>query len=126
MAQQLIAVAIGRAVTIDLARADERVRLSLPRHLRLAGALHALANRFVAFRARCCKELALARSRHLQLDVDAVRQRTGNPAAIAGDALGRAAAAAVAIAAVPAGTGIHGCDELEARGKLRLARGAGD
>ena len=50
----------------------------------------------------------------------------GDAAAVARDALGRAAAAAAAVAAMPAGTGVHRRDQLEARRELRLARGARD
>src|SRR5687767_4728164 len=72
------------------------------------------------------EKLGFARCRDLELDVDAIGQRSRDAAAVARNALGRAAAAPAAIAAVTARTGVHRGDELEARREKGLARGARD
>jgi len=58
------------------------------------------------------------------MQVDAIEQRTGDARAIAAHLVGRAATAAVGIAEISARTGVHGRDQLKARRKIRLARGA--
>src|SRR4051812_42872315 len=71
-------------------------------------------------------QLRFAGNRYLELDVDAIGERARYASAVARDALGRAAAAAGAIAAMSARARIHRRDQLEARRKLDLPRGARD
>ena len=63
-------------------------------------------------------------ARHVADDVDAIQQRAGDAAAVARNRVGRAMAAAIAVAGVAAGAGVHRRDQLEARRELRLVRGA--
>jgi len=60
------------------------------------------------------EELAVGEGGHLDVEVDAVEQRTGDPAAIALNLTGVTDAAGVARAVEAAGTGIHGGDEHDA------------
>src|SRR5262245_12633992 len=126
MAQQLIALAIGSAVAVDFPGAEERVRLALSRELQFPCLLHPLLDECRGLAVGRAEQLALARGGYLQLDVDSVGERTGHSPAVARDPLRRASAAAGAIAAMPARTGIHRRDELEARRELRLVRSARD
>ena len=71
-------------------------------------------------------QLGLARRGNFELDVDPVRERPRNAPAVARDALRRATAAAAGRAAVAARAGVHRRNQLEAGGKLRLARRAHD
>jgi hypothetical protein len=59
--------------------------------------------------------------RHRHVQVDAVEQRAGQAMAVLLDHVGGAAAPTAGIAGPPAGTGIHRRNELEARGKIRIA-----
>ena len=63
---------------------------------------------------------------HGQVQVDAVEQRAGELAAVAGDLLRGAAAAAAGIAKIAAGAGIHRRHQLEARREAHLVAGPGD
>src|SRR5512138_3384450 len=126
MAQELVALPVGLAITVDVLGAEKRVRLSLPLDLQLSRRFHPAPDGRRRFPGHRSDELGFARRGHLELEVDAIGERSGDAAAVARDALGRAAAAAAAVAAVAAGAGVHGRDELEARGKERLARRARD
>jgi hypothetical protein len=64
--------------------------------------------------------------RHLDAHVDAVEQRTGELAAIPRDLVGRTSATAVEMTKIAARTRVHRGDELKARGKVDLTRGARD
>ena len=126
--EQRLALRIRRAVTVDLAR-RRAARWACP-------AARAARARAAATRARiACGGLAAGvlriRSsctgrRHLDLQVDAVEQRPGDARAVARNLVRRAAAAAVGVAEITAGAGIHRRDQLEARREIRLARGARD
>src|SRR5687768_3989577 len=126
MAQELVALAVGGAMPVDLARAEQGIGLALPRSLNQPRALDALADRLRGFARDRCNQLRLARRRHFELEIDAVGERPGDAAAVARDALGRAAAAAGAVAAMPARARVHRRHQLEARRKLRLASSAGN
>ena len=63
---------------------------------------------------------------HLHVNVDAVEQRTRDPAAVSLYPLGAASAVAARVAEVTAGTGIHCRDELESRRIVGLTAGAGN
>src|ERR1700675_2635629 len=103
MPQELIAVTGGSAMAVDVARAKKRIRRSLACKLQLARPSDAFRD-FARGLARDRRdELRLAWRRDLELDVDAVGKRTRDAAPIARDALGRAATAPAAIAAVSAG-----------------------
>jgi hypothetical protein len=61
---------------------------------------------------------------HLEEQVDAIEQRAGELAPVAGDLLGRASAAPVRVAVEAAGAGVHRRDQLEAgRNSARRRRG---
>ena len=115
VAQKLVALPVGVAMAVDLARPEQRVRLALPLELHCRAASDPRFDGAGGFAGHGRDELAFARRRHFELDVDAVGERPGDAATVARDALGRAAAAAAAVAAMAAGAGIHGRDELEAR-----------
>lgn len=63
---------------------------------------------------------------HLQLQVDAVQQRAGDACAVAGDRVGRAAAAATAVASPATWARVHRRHQLEAGRELGAARGPRD
>src|SRR5690242_368371 len=113
-------------MAVDLASAEQRIRFRLAGELSLAGTGDALCNVARRLTGDGGGELGLARRGHLELDVDAVGERPGDAAAIARNALRSAAAAPAAIAAVAAGTRIHGGDQLKARREFDLARRARD
>ena len=62
----------------------------------------------------------------LDLHVDAVEQRAGDLVLIARHKIGRASAAVGVMTQVAAGAGVHRGNQLEPRGEICLARGAGD
>ena len=68
-------------------------------------------------------EVAIGHGGNLEVDVDPVEQRAGDPGAVALDVQRRAAAGVGRVAEVAAGTGIHGrrehetCREREAHGR---------
>ena len=59
-----------------------------------------------------------------QVQIDAVEQRAGEFVAVALDHIGRAGTAAAGLAEITAGTGIHRCDQLEARRKSYAVAGS--
>src|SRR5438034_11746548 len=105
MAQELIAVPVGRAMTVYLTRAEEGIGLVLARELRLVRLRHPAANSARCFAGHWRHELGFARRRHFQLDVDAIGERPRHATAIAGDAFGSAAAAAGRSPECPQGQG---------------------
>src|SRR6218665_1834507 len=60
------------------------------------------------------------------MQIDTVEQGTGQFVAITLLLFGAAAAAVVGVAKVAAGTGVHGCDQLETCGKADLVLGPGN
>ena len=60
------------------------------------------------------------------LDIDAIEQRAGHPALVAAHLVLAAAAGLAGVAVMPAGTRVHGRDQLEPGRELGLARGPGD
>ena len=128
VAQQLIALAVGGAVPVDLARAEQRVR---PCPAARAADACALLDARLGSHSEDSAATGATSSLSRGAGTSSLRSMRsasgpGDAAAVARDALGRAAAAAAAVAAVPAGAGIHRGDQLEARRELRLARGARD
>src|SRR5207342_3457623 len=65
-------------------------------------------------------------ARHFDVQVDAIHQRTRHARGVALDGFGRTAATARGVAGPAARARIHRGDELEARGKTAMARGARD
>src|SRR5260221_13344075 len=126
MPQELAAFAPGGAMAVDRAAAKEGVRLALARELHLARSRDPAGDVGRAFPGGRRNQFGFARRRDLELDVDAIGQRARNAPAIARYALGRAAAASAAVAAMSTGAGIHGRQELKASRILHLARGAGN
>src|SRR5882762_5394568 len=126
MPQELIAVPVGRAMTVYLTRAEEGIGFVLARKLRLVCLRHAAANSARCFARHWRHKLCFARRGHFQLDVDAIGKRPRHATTITGDAFGGAAAAGGAVAAMPARARVHCGDELKTRWELRLARGACD
>src|SRR5207344_2706637 len=63
--------------------------------------------------------------RYLHRQVESIAQGAGEPALIPFQLLGRAAAFAAAVAAIPVGTGIGGADQNEACRKSHRASGTG-
>src|SRR6266849_6244707 len=122
MPQELIAVPVGRAMTVYLTRAEEGIGFVLARKLRLVCLRHPAANSARCFAGHRRHQLGFARRRHFQLDVDAIGKRPRHATTITGDAFGSAAAAAGTVAAMPARAGVHRRNELKTRWKLRLAR----
>ena len=117
----------------DFARAEARVRLALTRRLPLArrGHLHAHVARSSSRSSDSrvhvpMRERVRRQRRHLDAEIDAVDERPRDAAAIAGDSVRRAMAAAARMAEPAAGAGIHRGDELELGGKRALPRRARD
>src|SRR5579859_2645193 len=111
-------------MAVDLARAEERVRLALTEKLGSVRAGDTLGDRGRRLACGRSHQLAIARCRHLELDVDAVGERPRNTPAIARDTLRRATAASAAVAAMAARAWIHRRDKLEASRELHLPSGA--
>ena len=63
-----------------------------------------------------CRQIAVADRGDLDMDVDPVEERSGDPPLVLADLLGRAAAGAAPVAEVAAGAGIHRRDEHEPGG----------
>ena len=102
---------VGRALPIDGAR---------------SGRFHPGADGSRGFaRRRAQQQLGWQRG-HLDVEIDAVEQRSAELALVARHLVGRAAAGTCAGAEKAAGAGIHRGDQLEARGKLGPPRGARD
>lgn len=103
--QQALVGRYERAVARQLAGAEQRIGFAGARELALARGDHALAHGGAGLaRRRVVGQRGGRLARHLDLDVDAVQQRAGDPAAIARHQVRRAAAAAGGIAGVAAGT----------------------
>jgi hypothetical protein len=85
--------------------------------LDVAGAGHAGGDLAAAFRRRRQDEVGGGDSRHLDMQVDAVEQRTGQAALIFGGAarIRPAFAGKAGIAGTAAAAGVHGGDQHEAR-----------
>jgi hypothetical protein len=71
-------------------------------------------------------ELGEAEGRHLDVEVDAIEERTGNPAAIPFDEVRRAPTGVTGIPEVTTRTGIHGGHESETRGESKARPRADD
>ena len=85
-----------------------------------AGGRDAGPDRVAAFAGTPRGEFVLGERRHLELEIDAIEQRTGDPAAVPRDLIGRAAAARARMSEIAARTRIHRGDELEHGRELRL------
>src|SRR5206468_2112265 len=123
MTKQLIAFAFRRAMPVHLPRAEQCIGLALTVHLELARPLHASPDRVGRLACGRSHELGFPRRRYFKLNVNTIRERARDAAAITCDSLWRAAAAAVAVSAMAARTWIHRGEQLKARGKLGLPGG---
>src|SRR5690606_6937857 len=94
------------------------------RQLTLARGAHPGAHGDRRFAGSASAHFGMADARHLQLEIDAIEQRPGNPPAVTCYLVGRAPAVAVGVAGMSAWAGIHGRYELEARRKFGLAGGS--
>ena len=99
---------------------------ALPRQRALAGGGAARAYGGAAFARRGGQQLGGGQGGHFHVQVDAVQQRAGELALVAGDLVWRAAAGMARIAQVAARAGVHGGNELKARRKFGPLRGARD
>ena len=124
MAQQLFARLIGLAPLLDFLRAQQVVWLALALCLRVRRRHHACAHSGARFARGCAGEFGLIQGRHVDLQVDAVEQRPGNPGAITRHLIGVAAAFARCVAQIAAGAGVHRGHQLKARREIRLTRRA--
>ncbi len=87
---------------------------------------NANANRLGRFRPVLAGQVLRRDRRHLQHEVDAIAKRARQPAAVALDFTGRAAARADGVAQVAAGAGVHRRHQHEAGGENSRARRARD
>ena len=88
------------------------------------GAHHAFADLRRGLAGGGLQQLRGRQGRHFDMQVDAVKQRPAELALVARHLVGRAAAAPQRRAPETAGAGVHGRDQLKARGKLGALRGA--
>jgi hypothetical protein len=121
-AQQGFAGGVGAAHGVDLATIEFTIGFALAYVLALARGAHTGGNSRAAF---ACADLAGGQLRrrergHFDLDVDAIQQRSRQLAQIARGYFGRAAAAAVRVAAPAARAGVHGRDQLAGGGEIGL------
>src|SRR5712692_7825415 len=124
--QQRARLVLDGAEPLDVAGAEPGVVLALAFELSTSRPFDALPDLRRAFASACLHELVFAQRGHFDLDIDPVQQRSREPAAVARDLVGRAAAPAAEMSQIPARTGIHCADQLEARRILGLAGGARD
>lgn len=116
--QQASAAGVGRAPAVDLGTGQQRVGFALAGLLPVPGHGDPLADDGRGLARGRRLQFAGWQGRHFQHQVDAVEQRAGELVVVAGDLLGRAAAAPVGVSVVAAGAGVHGRHELEAGRKL--------
>src|SRR5712691_1275890 len=124
--QQRARLVLDGAEPLDVAGAEPGVVLALAFELPSARAFDALPDLRGAFASAHLHDLVFAQRGHLDLDIDPIQQRSREPAAVARDLVGRAAAPAAEMSQIPARTGIHCADQLEARRIFGLAGGARD
>src|SRR5712691_1051361 len=124
--QQRARLVLDGAEPLDVAGAEPGVVLALAFELPSARTFDALPDLRGAFASAHLHDLVFAQRGHLDLDIDPIQQRSREPAAVARDLVGRAAAPAAKMARYPARTGIHCADQLEARRIFGLAGGPRD
>lgn len=118
------AAGIRGAVAVHLPARQRKVRFSLALELARARIRNAAANCCGSLTLYFVRELFLRHGWHLDLEVDSVEQRSGNPAAVTRHVVRRATAAAIGVPQVAAWARIHRCHQLKLRGEFRLARRA--
>src|SRR5712692_9192486 len=122
--QQRARLVLSDAESLHLSRAEPGVVLALAFELPSARPFDALPDLRRAFASACLHELVFAQRGHFDLDIDTIEQRSREPAAVARNLVGRAAALAAEMSQIPARARIHCADQLEARRILGLAGGA--
>ena len=108
---------------IQLGAAQLVVGVSLPLNRSGSGRNHSGANRGARLAGlTAIGQFTCRNPRHVNLQIDAVEQWSGDAAAVAGDLVWRAAAMLLGITGVAARAGIHCRNELERRGIFHLLR----
>ena len=102
------------------------VGAALALHGQRAGLDHALAHGLAGFARARGQQLLRGQGADFHMQVDAVQQRAADARLVARHLVGRAAAALHRRSPMAAGAGIHGRDELEARGEFAALGGSGD
>lgn len=95
-------------------------------HGQRAGLDHALAHGLAGFARARGQQLLRGQGANFHMQVDAIQQRAADARLVARHLVGRAAAALHRRPPMAAGAGIHGRDELKARGKFAALGGSGD
>jgi len=122
--KQLVADPVKTAVFGDSRVAQVCIGLPGTGQLDIPGCYHPLANAGAAFRPR---PLGVHHHRgrpgYLDLQVDAIKQRARDACAVSLNLIARAMALPGWVSRIATGAGIHGCDQLEPGGKLRMPGG---
>ena len=124
--KQFCAAGVGLAPRLDLGAGQPGVGFALAGELDRPALRHPFAHRGRGLAGGGRLEVGDGQRGHFEEQVDAIEQRPGELAAVAGDLVGRASAAPVRVAVVAAGAGVHRRDELEAGREFGPAGGAGD
>ncbi len=117
-AEQLAAGGVGLAPVFDLAAGEACVGLALAGVLDRPAARDPLAHGRRGLAGGGRLQLGDRHAGHFEEQVDAVEERAGELAAVAGDLVRRASTATVGRAVVAARAGVHRRDELEAGREL--------
>jgi hypothetical protein len=104
------------AVNIDVGGFQRLVGAALSSVLPLSSLHHPLAHQRARF-PEACTEFMFGERRDGHHQIDSIQQGAGQPAAIARDLIGRAAASRRRMAEITAGAGVHRRHQLEARRK---------
>src|SRR3989475_9304286 len=105
LSQQRAVPLFCRAEALDFARPQPGVALALARKLPLVRLFHALPHTRSLVAASGVDEFVLAHGGHLDLDVDAIKERPRKLVTIARHLIGRAAASSAQGSQVPPRTG---------------------
>lgn len=129
-AQKFQCFAAERAVVLQFSGRDAGIaveRLSgKPLLLKLACFFYACADNSRAFFGAAAGQVVKLDRRDLDVQVDAVEQRTGDFGNVALDSIFRAGAGDAWVSAIAAGTGVHGSNEHHRAGIGDAGGGAGD
>ena len=109
-------------VTDNIRRTGLRKALQLS----LAGGLHALADVGGSLAEPVAAQFFVIHPRHLDVDVDPVEHRAGNPFLVLGHGRRGAGAGLLRIAIITARTRVHSCHQLEVGTKGQRSLGAAD
>lgn len=106
------------AVAFGLTIAEPGIGFAAAGQLAIAGGSDPGANNGRGFAAAAGTQFGVIDARHLEFQINPVKQRAGDPRAVAIDLIRRASTASAWIAGMSAGTWIHRRDELEAGRKI--------